>query len=251
MDQLATLSGPLASWLALFIVVVARLSFVVVFMPGIGEQVIPIQMRLLVLLALSVTLASTGVVAVPSLYPLSGYAAVLASEVTIGFFLGALLRVSVWMLSIAGTIISQSIGLSQLLGVALEHEAQAMTANLLSMAGAAILLSADFHLNAVASLMRLYEDIPVGALASLDIEMIIQRSFSAVGFAVLLAWPFVAVNLLYNICLGFINKALPQLMVAFVGAPLLIGGGMILLGLSVTGVLMVWKDRVLQVVGWM
>jgi flagellar biosynthetic protein FliR len=61
------------------------------------------------------------------------------------------LRVSVWMLSIAGTIISQSIGLSQLLGVALEREAQSLTASMLSMAGTAILLTADFHLNAIAS----------------------------------------------------------------------------------------------------
>ena len=119
------------------------------------------------------------------------------------------------------------------------------------MAGAAILLSADFRLTAIASLLRLYNEIPVGALSALNWDLLINRSFSAVGFAVLLAWPFVAVNPLYNICLGFINKALPQLMVAFVGAPLMIGGGTILFALSVVGLLVVWKDRVLQVVGWL
>ena len=168
-----------------------------------------------------------------------------------GFCLGVTLRVTIWMLSIAGTIISQSIGLSQLLGVAMEHEAQTMTANLLSLAGAAVLLSADFHISVVAALLRLYGEIPVGALWSLDLRMLAEQCFSAVGFAVLLAWPFVAVNLLYNICLGFINKALPQLMVAFVGAPLLIGGGMVFLALSVIGLLVVWKERVIDVVGWM
>ncbi|WP_340693092.1 flagellar biosynthetic protein FliR [Hyphomonas sp.] len=251
MADLASLAGQLAPLLAMFLLVVARLSFVIFFMPGIGEQIIPMQLRLMVLLAIAMALASTGVVAVPSLESLSGYGALLLSELTIGFCLGAILRVSVWMLSIAGTIISQSIGLSQLLGVALEREAQSLTASLLSMAGTAILLTADFHLNAIASLIRLYTDIPVGALSALDWDMLIQRSFSAVGFAVLLAWPFVAVNLLYNICLGFINKALPQLMVAFVGAPLMIGGGTILLALSVGGLLVVWKDRVIQIVGWM
>ena len=40
-------------------------------------------------------------------------------------------------------------------------------------------------------------------------------------------------------------------MVAFVGAPLMIGGGTILFALSVVGLLVVWKDRVLQVVGWL
>ena len=251
MADLASLAAQLAPLLAMFLLVVARLSFVIFFMPGIGEQVVPVQLRLMILLAIAMAMASTGVVAVPSLESLSGYGAILLSELTIGFCLGAILRVSVWMLSIAGTIISQSIGLSQLLGIALEREAQSLTGSMLSMAGTAILLTADFHLNAIASLMRLYSDIPVGALSALDWDLLIQRSFSAVGFAVLLAWPFVAVNLLYNICLGFINKALPQLMVAFVGAPLMIGGGTILLALSVVGLLVVWKDRVIQIVGWM
>jgi flagellar biosynthesis protein FliR len=251
MADLAALAGQLAPLLAMFLLVVARLSFVIFFMPGIGEQVVPVQLRLMILLAIAMAMASTGVVAVPSLESLTGYGGLLLSELTIGFCLGAILRVSVWMLSIAGTIISQSIGLSQLLGVALEREAQSLTGSMLSMAGTAILLTADFHLNAIASLMRLYTDIPVGALSALDWDLLIERSFSAVGFAVLLAWPFVAVNLLYNICLGFINKALPQLMVAFVGAPLMIGGGTILLALSVVGLLVVWKDRVIQIVGWM
>ena len=250
MADLASLAAQLAPLLAMFLLVVARLSFVIFFMPGIGEQVVPVQLRLMILLAIAMAMASTGVVAVPSLESLSGYGAILLSELTIGFCLGAILRVSVWMLSIAGTIISQSIGLSQLLGIALEREAQSLTGSMLSMAGTAILLTADFHLNAIASLMRLYSDIPVGALSALDWDLLIQRSFSAVGFAVLLAWPFVAVNLLYNICLGFINKALPQLMVAFVGAPLMIGGGTILLALSAIGLLVVWKDRVIQIVGW-
>ena len=251
MADLASLAAQLAPLLAMFLLVVARLSFVIFFMPGIGEQVVPVQLRLMILLAIAMAMASTGVVAVPSLESLSGYGAILLSELTIGFCLGAILRVSVWMLSIAGTIISQSIGLSQLLGIALEREAQSLTGSMLSMAGTVILLTADFHLNAIASLMRLYSDIPVGALSALDWDLLIQRSFSAVGFAVLLAWPFVAVNLLYNICLGFINKALPQLMVAFVGAPLMIGGGTILLALSAVGLLVVWKDRVIQIVGWM
>ena len=251
MADLASLAAQLAPLLAMFLLVVARLSFVIFFMPGIGEQVVPVQLRLMILLAIAMAMASTGVVAVPSLESLSGYGAILLSELTIGFCLGAILRVSVWMLSIAGTIISQSIGLSQLLGIALEREAQSLTGSMLSMAGTAILLTADFHLNAIASLMRLYGEIPVGALSALDWDLLIQRSFSAVGFAVLLAWPFVAVNLLYNICLGFINKALPQLMVAFVGAPLMIGGGTILLALSAVGLLVVWKDRVIQIVGWM
>jgi flagellar biosynthetic protein FliR len=80
--------------------------------------------------------------------------------------------------------------------------------------------------------------------------MLVQALLSAFGLAIMLAWPFVAVNLLYNICLGFINKALPSLMVAFVGAPLMIGAGIILLALSIMGMLVVWEGRIPDIVVW-
>jgi flagellar biosynthesis protein FliR len=99
--------------------------------------------------------------------------------------------------------------------------------------------------------MRLYTDIPLGALTVLSGPMLTQSLLSAFSFALLLAWPFVAINLLYNICLGFINKALPSLMVAFVGAPFMVSAGTMLLAISIAGLLMAWKDRALQVVGWM
>jgi len=40
-------------------------------------------------------------------------------------------------------------------------------------------------------------------------------------------------------------------MVAFVGAPFMVGAGTMMLALSVAGLLIAWKDRAMQVVGWM
>lgn len=241
----------LTTWIALVMVVVARLSFVVFFMPGIGEQTIPMQMRLMILLALSAMFSISGFMTAPPTDSFATYAGVLAGEVAIGFALGAVLRATIWMLSIAGAVISQSIGLSQLLGIALDHDQQTMTANLLSMAGAALLLSADFHIKAIASLLRLYTDLPIGALDAMNQDMLVQGFLSAFGLAIMLAWPFVAVNLLYNICLGFINKALPSLMVAFVGAPMMIGAGILLLAVSIMGMLVIWEGRVPDIVVWL
>jgi flagellar biosynthesis protein FliR len=250
MPDVGLIPDALATWIALVLAVVARLSFVIFFMPGVGEQTVPVQTRVLILLGLSAAFSMTGFMTAPPTDSFASYAGVIATEVAIGFGLGVVLRVTIWTLNIAGTVISQSIGLSQLLGIALEHEQQTMTANLLSMAGAALLLSADFHIKAMASLLRLYTDIPIGAMDAMNTDMLVQAFFSAFGFAIMLAWPFVAVNLLYNICLGFINKALPSLMVAFVGAPLMIGAGTILLAISIMGLLVVWEGRIPDIVVW-
>lgn len=251
MDGLAPFAIELTPWIALFMTVVARLSFIIFFLPGIGEQVVPVRVRAMLLVAVALALASSGFLAAPQTTDIGALFTLLLSEILIGFSLGVMLRLSIWMLTIAGTVIAQSIGLAQFLGIALEHEAQTLTANLLSMAGAAILLSANFHVEAIAALARLYTDIPLGAVSMINGPMLAQSFFSAMSFALLLAWPFVAFNLLYNICLGFINKALPSLMVAFVGAPFMVGAGAALLALSIAGLLIAWKDRVLQVAGWL
>jgi flagellar biosynthetic protein FliR len=47
-------------------------------------------------------------------------------------------------------------------------------------------------------------------------------------------------SLLYNVALGVINKAMPQLMVAFVGAPAITWGGLVLLLVATPFILQVW-----------
>ena len=66
----------------------------------------------------------------------------------------------------------------------------------------------------------------------------ITRTF-ALAFS--LALPFVVGALLYNLVLGVINRAMPQLMVTFVGAPLLTGGSLVLLALATPLLLDTWQ----------
>jgi flagellar biosynthetic protein FliR len=251
MDLGLPLSDDLTAWIALFMTVVARLSLIIFFLPGIGEQVIPTRARAFLLIGVALAITTSGFITAPVSTDLTSLFGLLVTEIFIGFALGVMLRATIWMMTIAGSVIAQSIGLSQFLAPALEHEAQTLTSNLLAMAGAAVLLSANFHVEVIVSLMRLYTDIPLGALTLLSGPMLAQSLYSAFGFALLLAWPFVAVNLLYNVSLGFINKALPSLMVAFVGAPFMVGAGTMMLALSIAGLLIAWKDRAMQVVGWM
>ena len=241
---------PLADWAAMFVLVIARLSPVIILMPGIGEQVIPVRVRLQILVGIAFVFTASGLVAPVSFNPFGTYLALLLGEALFGILLGISLRVAIWVLAIAGSVIAQSVGLTQILGVAMENESQALTSNMLTMAGAALLLSANFHVYAVASFIDLYKDIPPGQVADFDYAFVAANFFQAFNFAILLAWPFIAVNLLYNICLGFINKALPQLMVAFVGAPFMVGAGILLLTVAIATLLLAWQARAPQLMGW-
>ncbi|MEM9179106.1 MAG: flagellar biosynthetic protein FliR [Pseudomonadota bacterium] len=246
------LLGPdLSYWVAQFILTVARLSFVIALLPGIGEQMIPAQVRVYVLLGLSAAISGLGITNYVLPESLTDLGVVVITELLLSLFLGIGLRVIIWTLNIAGSVIAQGIGLAQPLGVALENESQTATANLLSMAGAALLFSMNFHVEVISSWIGLYETIPIGANSWITQAFLFDSIYAAFAFAILLAWPFVAMNLLYNVCLGFINKAMPQMMVAFVGAPFLVGAGLFLLAVSIGAMLMVWQDQISRLIVWL
>lgn len=242
---------PLADWAAAYMLVIARFSPIVFLMPGLGEQVVPVRIRLQFLLAVAFIFTAGGITPPASFSPFNTYFTVMIGELILGAILGISLRTVIWALSVSGSIIAQSIGLSQFLGVAIEHEAQTITANILIMSGAVILLSANYHVAVIGSLVEMYGEMPPGDALGFDYTGLSANIFHAFNFAVLLAWPFVAVNLIYNICLGFINKALPQLMVAFVGAPFMVGAGLILLTVASASLLYAWQARAPQLMGWL
>ncbi|MEC8795194.1 MAG: flagellar biosynthetic protein FliR, partial [Pseudomonadota bacterium] len=89
-----------------------------------------------------------------------------------------------------------------------------------------------------------YDLFPIGAgIAGADGIMWGSAMMSdACGPAFTLALPFLIAALLYNLALGIINKAMPQLMVSFVGAPALTLGALLLFAVSAPMILMVWRD---------
>ena len=120
MIPLLDLLGPdLSYWVAQFMLTVARLSFVIILMPGIGEQMIPAQVRVYLLLGLSAAISGLGITDYTLPESLTDLGIVIVMELLLGLFLGIGLRVVIWSLNIAGSIIAQSMGLAQPLGVAL------------------------------------------------------------------------------------------------------------------------------------
>jgi flagellar biosynthesis protein FliR len=241
----------LAAWLTGYFAVLARLSFIVFLMPGLGEQVIPARVRVFVLIGLSAIMSSAGVIALPGEQTVSTLMGMIASELAIGLALGVMLRLAIWVLAICGALLAQAMGLSQFMGVSLEDESQTLIANILTLAGSAVLVTADVHVRVVAALIDLYAVIPAGDFLAVDIAQLTRALIAGLTFAVLLAWPFVLVSFLYNVCLGFLNKALPSLMVSFVGAPFMVGAGLVMLAFTITGLLLMWQERALDLAGWL
>ncbi len=84
---------------------------------------------------------------------------------------------------------------------------------------------------------------PLGA-GALPLDLLSSRILQGVGstFAtgIQLALPFLVVGTLIYAALGFINKAMPQLMVFFVAAPAITGTGLILFLIALPMILTHW-----------
>ena len=237
--NLAELSGIGQDVAWAFFLVFLRVGAALSLLPAFGEQTVPQRVRLVV--ALAFTAIVTPAVA-PALTP-GPFAAAIAAEVVAGLLIGIGLRLMVIALQIAGTIAAQAASLTQVFG-GLNAEPQPAMGNLFVMAGLALAVMAGLHVKAAELLILSYDLLPPGRLpgpsdiADWGLDRI-ARAF-ALGFS--LSAPFVIASVLYNAALGIINKAMPQLMVSFVGAPALTLGGLVLLAITTPLLLGVWTQ---------
>jgi len=228
------------------VIVFLRVSAMVSVLPGFGERSVPMRIKVVLALAMTVIIAPAIPLVPPSSEALAivGYA---LSEAVVGLALGLGVRLFVLALQTAGSIAAQSTSLAQILGGAAVEPLPAM-GYVLIVAGLALAMMMGLHVHAARLLISSYDLFPVGgfpegrALSHWGVAQI-SRAFS---LAFMLAAPFVIASVVYNIALGVINRAMPQLMVAFVGAPVITMGGMILLLVASPVMLSAWMDALMS-----
>ncbi len=236
------LSAHLGAGLWHMFVVFLRVSALVSLLPVFGERSIPVRVKLGI--AVAFTLVVFPAVAPPGVAP--GFlpmVRLVGTEVLIGIALGMGLRLFVLAMQTAGSIAAQSTSLSQLLGGAAADPVPAL-GMFLTLAGLALAALMGLHIRAAQFLIHSYTMFPMGlAPSAADLSQWgVQQIAQSFRLAFALATPFVIASLIYNLALGVINRAMPQLMVAFVGAPAITFAGLFLLFAGAPLILSVWAD---------
>lgn len=244
-DLTATLSlAEGAAWSAF--VVFLRVGAMMALLPAFGETVVPVRVRLALGLAFTAIIwpaIQAGLPAQPSgAIGLSGF---VLAETGTGVFLGLVLRLFVITLQVAGTIAAQSTSLSQIFGGTAGADPLPAMGHVLLVAGLALAALLDLHVRVAQFLIFSYELIPAGHMISPQIvaEAGVAEIGHSFALAFTLAAPFLVASLLYNVTLGVINRAMPQLMVAFVGAPAITAGGLFLLLLTAPVIVGLWSEE--------
>lgn len=224
------------------VIVFMRVGAIMLVLPAFGEQSVPVRVKLGIGLGFTLVVAS----ALPFADPIGQITfqvmmPYILTEPVVGLLLGLGFRLFVIALQTAGVIAAQALSLSQILGGAGVDPMPAL-GQVLVVAGLALAVMLDLHVLVARALILSYTVLPLGRfpdpadVSSWGISQV-GRSFS---LAFSLSAPFLIVSFLYNLTLGVINRAMPQLMVAFVGAPVITLGGLVLLMLLAPVMLSAW-----------
>ncbi|GIT91631.1 flagellar biosynthesis protein FliR [Jannaschia pagri] len=232
-DALLALTEGAGPLVISFLTVFLRVGGIMLLLPGLGDRLIPTRVRLVAGFSLAVAITPT--VTTPTTIPFQ----MILTEGLIGLAFGAVLRFLAQALLMAGMMAAQLTSLSQLFGTT---EPSSAIGNVLNLAGLCLLMATGLPLYVIDLLVRSYDILPIGAImpGSDVASWGVGRLSHAFALAFALAAPFALVAILYNMALGVINRAMPQLMVALVGAPAITGLTGVILMLAAPVILSTW-----------
>jgi flagellar biosynthesis protein FliR len=240
-NELQTLlTTNLFAWLLIF----TRVGTAMMSLPGFGEAFVSTRIRLLLSLAVSLVLVPVIGPKLPAM-PAQTFMlfALIGAEAFYGAFIGLLARLIVATVETAGMIIAMQISLSNASVFNPAMAAQSsLTSALLGMCALVLLFATDLHhlmLLAVADSYSVFipGEMPnFGDFASAYGQLLSQSFLVATQ----LSAPFIILGLVFYLGLGLLARLMPQLQIFFIAIPAQIYLGLLVLGLTLSAVMMMW-----------
>ncbi|MCB1342152.1 MAG: flagellar biosynthetic protein FliR [Pseudooceanicola sp.] len=240
MDLTALLTSQVLGYALVF----ARLGAVMVFMPGIGEQMIPIRHRLAMGVVLSLALyPATPVGALNLETPLDLFP-LLVVETAIGIWIGITARILLSALQLAGYQVGLVSGLSNAFAPSIgSFEGSTLLATALMLTGVTLIFATDLHHAILMALLMSYDVFAPGQYLGGDLaEQIVKAASHSFYIGTMISAPFFVMGLVLNVGFGLANRMMPTLPVFFVAAPLLIVSGLFVLVVAAPTMLRAWLE---------
>jgi len=236
-----------------FALVIVRTGGILSAFPIIGGRLVPMKIRAAMVMAVALVF---GPLVAPTLHPdwLEPVKLTigLATELFIGLFLGFATRCLMAVIEIAGSIMGFQMGFG--LAVQLDPVTQVevpVLGSFLVIVASLLYFVVDGHhllLLALGSSFALIP--PLGAQFHppllVDVVEILQRTFD---IGVKLALPLIAVTFLIYLVLGILGRVMPQMNVLFLGFPLTISVGLLVVGFGLPLFASLFQHSILELEG--
>lgn len=224
---------PQGTIMALFLAF-CRIGACVMVMPGFSSARLPMQIRLLLALALAMAILP---LLWDGIYPLVkidtiSFLKIMFFESLIGATFGMIAHLYVLGMQFAATAIGTAIAFTgPPTQDVLEDTSENQLASMLSYGVLLLLFILDFHHVIFRAIVESYTSIPLGGAMTAQ-RMLISLTDTIVAsfnIALRVASPFILYGFLFNTAVGLVNKLAPQIPVYFISTPYALGGGLLLL----------------------
>jgi len=221
-----------------------RVGGAILVLPGFSATMVPVQVRLLIAVAVSLALSPfTMTVLPPPPDDTGGLFLLLGSELTVGIFVGALAQFLMAAVHFAGTVVSLSASLANAFVYDTVSESQgALVTSFLNLATLTLVFVTGVHILMLEALVQSYSlfvpgaGLPVADMGD-SLAGVLGRSF-VIGLR--LASPFLVYSMVYQTALGITARLMPQLNVFFVALPVQIFLAFAMMVLAVPAIL-IWQ----------
>ncbi|PHR60875.1 MAG: flagellar biosynthetic protein FliR [Robiginitomaculum sp.] len=224
--------------------VFARIGSMLMLFPGIGESSVPIRMRLALALILSVMIASLLSDRLPPVpeQPLA-LAGLIGGEVLVGLMFGAIARLMMSALAVAGQMSGMQTGLAFAQTFDPSQGRQgAIFATFLNLTAVVLIFTTGLHHMFISGLVGSYELIPIGVIPSAGDPATLATDTVARSFrlGIQMAAPLIAFGLIFYLALGVLSRLMPQVQIFFVAMPGNVLVGLMIFAMSFSAMLGVW-----------
>jgi flagellar biosynthetic protein FliR len=211
-----------------------RIGACLMLMPGFSSPQIPVQVRLFLALAVTLSLAPMLIDRVPvralSEEPLLALRYIV-TELLVGASIGILGRLFLLALETMATSAALSIGLSNPFGVATEEsEIVPPLVTFITLSATALIFIMDLHWEVFRGIAASYEAIPVKEDFDIHFSIISLSKILADTFklALRVSAPFLFYTIIIQLTISIINRLTPHVSIYFISTPFVICGGLFL-----------------------
>lgn len=227
------LAGELFAGLLAF----ARVGTALMIVPVFGERYVLGRQRLVLGLMLSAALAPTLGDLPPQPEEPVDLALMVAGEVAVGIFIGAVTRLAMAALHVAGTLAAMQSGLSAAAFFDPNEATQGtLPGNLFATTALVVMVASDLHHLLLRALAASYARLPAGAGLPVGdaVKLLATLGDAAIRTGLELAAPLVVASILANVALGVLGRLVPALQLLTLALPLqlLLALGLLLLTLA-------------------
>lgn len=217
----------------LYLLMFSRIGAILMLMPALGEDMIPLRMRLSFALAFTLVLYPLLSPSLPSMpEDVMAIIGLIFHELAIGIILGAIVRISVMATQVAGAIIAFQTGLSSAMAADPTQVGMqgAVFGSFLSFLGMVLIFATDLHHMALAATYDSYMVFPLDAPLMFDdaAQLAIRTVASAFSVGIQMSAPFIVFGLVFNLGAGILARLMPALQVYFLLMPANIIIGLVL-----------------------